>query len=151
MYLATNGKLAACMYSLLSSMASSLSDSPTGLCEVNGGTVPGGGWWGLESAFLTQVDRCQTEDLPAGLHWIYYRHPKDEARPDNVTIVRSTNVKWKEKTSSEKVPYFLHFSVAKIRISVCVLLSLVDGAAAPDGRMTYVTTNFPYPISPRGF
>ena len=64
----------------------------------------------MKSDSLTQVNQCQTNDLPAGLHWIHYRHPKDESRPDNVTIIRSTNVKFdtksfptREKSSSETV------------------------------------------------
>ena len=84
---------------------------PTGLCDPRDqNNLPGGGWWGSESASLTQVNQCQTNDLPAGLHWIHYRHPKDENRPDNVTIIRTTHVKFdtksiptREKNGSRKV------------------------------------------------
>ena len=35
--------------------------------------------------------------MTAGLHWIHYRHPRDDANPDNVTIIRTTNVKFDTK------------------------------------------------------
>jgi hypothetical protein len=62
-----------------------LSLAPSGVCSLSRNTTSGmEGWWGGLSARLTSLQQCYVDDLPAGLHWIRYRHPANFSMPDEV-------------------------------------------------------------------
>ncbi|KAH9496424.1 Multiple epidermal growth factor-like domains protein 8, partial [Bulinus truncatus] len=65
--------------------------APSGTCRAANETVSGiVGWWGGLSAKLTSLIQCQTEDFPAGLHFVKYRAPANNSYPDELNIHRKT-------------------------------------------------------------
>ncbi|GFO00125.1 multiple epidermal growth factor domains 8-like protein, partial [Plakobranchus ocellatus] len=63
--------------------------SPFGTCQAPDHTESGiEGWWDGLSARLTTLQQCQTEDFPAGLHFMKYRLGYNDTFPDEVSIIR---------------------------------------------------------------
>ena len=62
------------------------SAEPRGMCNGEERTISGlDGWWGPNATRITDLTQCRTDDFPAGLHWIRYKHPVNESQPDEVS------------------------------------------------------------------
>ncbi|XP_023931409.1 multiple epidermal growth factor-like domains protein 8 isoform X3 [Lingula anatina] len=83
---------------------------PAGACNPPA-NIPAdqSGWWGPSSPFLTSLDQCRLQDFPAGLHWLKYRSPPNLEQPDDVEIVKVTNVQVFEPEAA------LRFDLARLR------------------------------------
>ena len=65
------------------------SAAPSGTCQSPEQTSSGmEGWWGGLSSSLRTLHQCQTEDFPAGLHWLKYRDGFNNTFPDEVRGIK---------------------------------------------------------------
>ncbi|GFS15989.1 multiple epidermal growth factor-like domains protein 8 [Elysia marginata] len=83
----------------------------SGTCQSANDTLSGlEGWWGGLSASLTTLHQCQTQDFPAGLHFLKYRNDFNDTFPDEVSIVRRPKEKLSYSRSKRTEKTFLYKS-----------------------------------------